>query len=130
MFMLKLMDFVTMTPIEEDDDINFLIADIEAVNKTINLSNNQATYFARMAEMATEDNFKELLRLTDFACQYYNTNIDYIDYLRDVYEFRRKGINMYHGGKNDYMDVFDQFMQKKLAEFEKVQVKSVEKVKK
>ena len=26
---------------------------------------------------------------------------DYIDYLRDVYEFQRKGINMYHGGKED-----------------------------
>ena len=30
--MLKLMDFVTMSPIEEDIDISFLEADIEAVN--------------------------------------------------------------------------------------------------
>ena len=37
---------------------------------------------------------------------------------------------MYHGGKNDYTELFDQFMQKKLAEIEKVQVKPVEKVKK
>lgn len=130
MFMLKLMDFVSMTPIEEDTDINFLVADIEAINKMINLSNNQATYFARIAEAATEENFKELLRLVDFACVYYNSNIDYIDYLRDVYEFQRKGINMYHGGKEDSTEIFDQFMQKKLQEFEKVKVKPVEKVKK
>lgn len=130
MFMLKLMDFVAMSPIEEDIDISFLEADIEAVNKEINLSNNQAFYFARIAEAANPDNFKELLRLVDFSCEYYNKSVDYIDYLRDVYEFQRKGINMYHGGKEDYSEVFDKFMQKKLAEFEKGKEKPVEKTKK
>ena len=127
MFMLKLMDFVTMSPIEEDIDISFLEADIEAVNKEVNLSNNQAFYFARIAEAANPDNFKELLRLVDFSCEYYNKSVDYIDYLRDVYEFQRKGINMYHGGKEDNSEVFDKFMQKKLAEFEKGKEKPVEK---
>lgn len=129
-FMLKLMDTLTFASPEEDSDVHFLDADIEAVDKVIQLSNNQATYFARIAECATEANFKELLRLMDFACEYYNQNIDYIDYLRDVYEFQRKGINMYNGSKVDYMELFDQFMQNKLAEFEKAKEKPVEKVKK
>ena len=84
--MLKVMDTLTFASLEEDSDIHFLDADIEAINQMIVLSNNQATYFARIAELATEDNFKELLRLVDFTCAYYNNNIDYIDYLRDVYE--------------------------------------------
>ena len=129
-FMLKLMDTLTFASPEEDSEVHFLNADIEAVDKVIQLSNNQATYFARIAECATESNFKELLRLMDFACEYYNQNIDYIDYLRDVYEFQRKGINMFNGSKVDYMELFDQFMQKKLAEFEKAKEKPVEKVKK
>ena len=129
-FMLKLMDTLTFASPEEDSDVHFLDADIAAVDKVIQLSNNQATYFARIAECASEANFRELLRLMDFACEYYNQNIDYIDYLRDVYEFQRKGINMFNCSKEDYMGLFDQFMQKKLAEFEKAKEKPVEKVKK
>ena len=37
---------------------------------------------------------------------------------------------MYHGGKEDNSEVFDKFMQKKLAEFEKGKEKPVEKTKK
>ena len=128
--MLKLMDNLTFASPEEDSDVHFLDADIAAVDKVIQLSNNQATYFARIAECATESNFKELLSLMAIACEYSNNNIDYIDYLRDVYEFQRRGINMFNGSKVDYMELFDQFMQKKLAEFEKAKEKPVEKVKK
>ena len=127
--MLNIMEFMTFASPDEDSDIAFLKADIEAVEKEINLSNKQAFYFARIAESATNDNFKELLRLVDFSCEYYNKNIEYIDYLRDVYEFQRKGINMYHGGKEDLIEVFDEFMQKQLAKYEKVQEKPVEKKK-
>ena len=130
MMMLKLMDFIMMNPIEEDDDVNFLIKDIEAINKAIELGNNQATYFARIAESSTEENFKEMLRLVDFASDYYSKNMDYVDYLRDFYEFQRKGINMFISGKEDYTEVFDEFMQKKLGELEKVSEKPVEKIKK
>ncbi len=130
MFMLKLIDFITMTPIEEDTDINFLVADIKAVNEIIELSNYQAGYFAEIAERVTEENFKELLRLVDFSSMYYSKNLDYLDYLRDVYEFQRKGINMFKSGIEDNRKSFDEFMQKKLKEFAKVQVKPVEKVKK
>ena len=130
MMMLKLMDFIMLNPIEEDDDVNFLIKDIEAISKAVELANTQATYFARIAESATAKNFKEMLKLVDFATKYYSENMEYIDYLRDFYEFRRKGINMFISGKEDHTEVFDEFMQKELAKYEIEKTKPVEKIKK
>lgn len=126
MFMLKLTDFITLKPIEEDRDVSFLAEDINILNRIINLGNKQAEYFAKIAELATESNFGELLRLLDFSCEYYNKNIDYLDYLRDKNEFRIKGI-VYQGTYNDFIQSFDTFMQKKLQEFEKQPEKAVEK---
>lgn len=129
-FMLNVMDTVTFTPPEEDSDLAFLNADLQAVEKSLELIDNQTNYLLEIAMRGTEQNVQELLKLVDFLCLQYGKNVDYIDYLRDVYEMQRKGFSMYNPTHEDTTEVLAEFMQKQLAKYEKVDLKPVEKKKK
>lgn len=120
--------FRNMFPfIFEEEDISFYDYDNELLLQGVALAGNQRTYFETMKNIATEENYKELLRLADFSTDYYNNHISYIETQRDVLEMNFKGYNMSNSKYKDNRDVFHAFFMEKINELTPHKV--VEKVK-
>ena len=102
--------FRNMFPfIFQEEDIEFYDYDNKLLLEGVASSANQKQYFEVMKNVATEDNYKELLRLTDFASDYYNSFIDYIESSRDILEMKFKGYTMYNSRCTDNREPFHKF---------------------
>ena len=120
--------FRNMFPfIFEEEDISFYDYDNELLLQGVALAGNQRTYFETMKNIATEENYKELLRLADFSTDYYNNHISYIETQRDVLEMNFKGYNMCNSKYKDKRQMFHEFFMEKINELTPHKV--VEKVK-
>lgn len=120
--------FRNMLPfIFEQEDISFYDYDNELLLQGVALAGNQRNYFETMKNIATEENYKELLRLADFSTDYYNNHISYIETQRDVLEMNFKGYNMCNSKYKDNRDIFHEFFMKKINELTPHKV--VEKIK-
>lgn len=84
-------------------------------------------YFERISSIVTKDNFKELTKLVDFSCEYFNQHIDYFESKRDSLELSYRGINL-NSNKINEITVFEEFMNRKLDTYGNI--KAVEKTKK
>ena len=112
----------------EEEDISFYDYDNEMLLEGVGLASMQKGYLEAMKRIATEDNFKELLRLADFSTDYYNFHIDYIETGRDILEMNFKGYNMSNSKYFDCRSEFHQFFMEKINEMTPHNV--VEKVRK
>ena len=121
--------FRNMFPfIFEEEDISFYDYDNELLLQGVALAENQKKYFEIMKQIATEENYKELLKLTDFTTDYYNNHIGFIESGRDILEMNFKGYNMSNSRYKDNRDVFHEFFMEKVNELTPHNI--VEKVKK
>ena len=100
----------------EQEDIEFYDYDNEFLEQGVQLAYAQKGYYQAIKEIATEKNYKELLRLTDFAADYYCRHIDYIETGRDIIEMRFKGYNMTNSRCTDNRRPFHEFFMEKISE--------------
>ena len=107
--------------------IEFFEEDNKILDEFIKLAEDYRDYFANAIESVNKDNYKEILKLTDFSIDYYNQNIAYLEGKRDSLEYLFKGIQ-YLSGKEDNRSVIAEFQKKKLQELSNN--KEVEKTKK
>lgn len=75
-------------------------------------------YFERIKLLATEENYKELLRLADFADDYYKGHMEFFENQREMLELELRGIHMFHPSYEDNRKAFREFMKKHLKDFE------------
>lgn len=102
--------------------------DNEILREIIAYITSYRELFERVLALADENNFKELVRFLDFAVEYYNQQMSYFESRRDALEYAAKGINFYNRKYSDEREVFQEFIEKKLSEYNST--KSVEKIKK
>ncbi len=93
---------------------------LEAIIKVI-LS--QKEKYESVDSIVTDENFRELTRLVDFSCEYYNQHIDYFESRRDALKYSYRGITYYDGKYQNNSMVFDEFFDKKLKEYQERNVK-------
>ena len=84
---------------------------------------NQKEKLERAHSIVTDKNFREVTRLVDFSCEYYNQYIDYFENRRDSLEFSCRGITYYDGKYQNNSMVFDEFFDKKLKVYQERNVK-------
>ena len=105
----------------------FYDADNELINEGIQLAYKQKKYFKSIISISKEDNYDELLKLTEFTIYYYNSHVEYIDIKRDILEMYIKGYNMTNSRGKDNRKVFDEFFNEKIKELstykEKIMIK-------
>ena len=87
-----------------------------------------AEIYKRLIVLADDDNYMELLKLIDFASIYYDSNIEYFEYLRDCLEMNLKGYSMCNSRYSDTREEFGKFVDKKISEYEDVKVYKLKKV--
>ena len=107
----------------QEEELEIYDEDTEIVQDCIAVTRKYREYYERIQALATEENFRELVRLVDFSCDYYSSQMDYYDYLRDMLEFNAKGIRMYNSKYQDSRESFDQFMEKRIKAMEEQQGK-------
>lgn len=112
----------------EEEDVSFYKQDNAILDESIQLTIKQEEYFQKIIEIASEENIQELVKLTDFCCEYYNQHIDYLESKRDALEYAYKGYNFYNGRLEDNRESFNRFFEQKMKELSPQ--KSVEKTKK
>ena len=100
----------------EEEDIEFYDYDNDFLEQAIKLSYNQKAYYQALKEIARENNYKELLRLKDFAFDYYNIHKDFIETAREIIELRFQGITMYNSKYQDNREPFHEFFMEKISE--------------
>lgn len=100
----------------QEEDIDFYNYDNEILLEGVAMSTVQKEYLSTIKAISTESNYKELLKLTDFATDYYNSFIDYIESSRDILEMRFKGYTMYNGRCVDNRKPFNEFFMEKINE--------------
>ena len=103
----------------EQEEVELYDEDTEIVQDCIVITRRYRDYYERIQAIATEENFREFLRLVDFSCEYYSSQMDYYDYLRDSLEFWAKGIRMYNSKYEDNKESFNDFMEMKIQAIEK-----------
>ena len=77
-----------------------------------------ADFFKRLHNIAKEDNYKELIRLVDYADELYDAQRDYYDYERDRIEITAQGIYMINSRYENNRNSLIEFLNKKVAELE------------
>ena len=77
----KIRNFLSF--IFESEEVEFYDYDNSIIFSIIELIETYRTYFKKIINVANEDNYKELVKLTDFIAKYYlgvETNVDLITY--------------------------------------------------
>jgi flagellin-specific chaperone FliS len=97
--------------------------DNELIYEIIDLIDSYKNNFIRIKREACEDNYKELVKLIDFSCVYFNNHIDYYDDKRATLEFELKGIGYSNCKYENNIKVFQEFFDKKINELCKKQEK-------
>ena len=100
----------------EEEDLEFYDQDNSILLEGLRMIVLQREYLGAIKDIATEKNFGELLRLVDFATDYFNDHISYVETERDVLEMQLKGYTMVNSRYQDNREPFNEFMMKKLSE--------------
>ena len=82
------------------------------------LDDEYERYYETIKRIATEQNYKELLRLADFANEYYKRHMDFLDNQREMLELELRGVHMFHPSYEDSREAFREFMKIHLQELE------------
>lgn len=106
--------FFGLFRIEEED---YYGEDNKILEELLDFISKYKEYYRKLSSIVTKENFQELTRLVDFACEYYNKHIDYFEYKRDILEYSYKGI-MYSENRVNLIKEFDEFFTKKIAQYE------------
>jgi hypothetical protein len=123
---LKIRNFLLMNP--NDDVFTYINMDNAILDEIIIMTQEYKNNFERLLEIATESNYKELVKLVDFSCEYYNNHINFFETKRDTIEYLFSGFNYYNSKYDDNREVFQEFFNKKINELSPI--KNVEKTKK
>lgn len=103
----------------EEEDIEFYDEDNNILQEIINLIRKYLEFYKKIKEIGTEDNFQELVKLVDFACEYYGKQIDYYEYRRDQLELSFKGFYMTNPRHQDNKETLLSFIESRISEIEK-----------
>lgn len=101
-----------------EEEVELYDEDNDIVMECIDYTRKFREFYERIQALATEENFRELLRLVDFSTGYYSSQMDYYDYLRDRIEYTAKGIFVCDPRKEDTRKEFYEFMEKRLKKIE------------
>lgn len=102
----------------EQEEVELYDEDSEVLKSCIEVTRKYREFYERIQSIATEENFKELVRLVDFSCEYYEKQMDYYDYLRDSLDLNARGIRMYNSRYEDYKEPFFAFMEEEIKKWE------------
>ena len=75
--------------------------------------------FKKIINVANEDNYKELVKLTDFIAKYYGETIDYYEFERDRLEAAYKGFQMSNSKYENNQKIISEFFNNKIQKYEK-----------
>ena len=103
----------------QEEDVDLYAEDDKILHSCIDYLELLRKFYQRIQGMATEDNFRELVKLVDFSDVYYSSQMDYYDFLRDRLEMLARGYNLYNSRYEDTKEPYTEFMNKKLAEIKK-----------
>jgi len=97
------------------EEVNILDEDNEILGEISSLTGSYRSMYETMIDIADENNYQELVKLVDFATEYYNQHIDYFESQRDSLEMALRGISMYNPRYHDDRKVINEFINKKLS---------------
>lgn len=75
-------------------------------------------YFERMNNIVSRDNFVELNKLLNFLLDYYEENINYLNFKREKLNAQYKGTSIVEPEYDYNFELIDKFANKKLSSFE------------
>ena len=111
----KIINFVTLLA---QDEVEYYEEDMEYLDQQINLTKYFFNLYLNMISVSNEENCQELVKLYDFAAQYYIKQIDYYDYSRDQLESLLRGIQLYNSKYEDNDEVIRKFFDLKMSKYE------------
>ena len=92
-----------------EEDIEYYDADTDILFQFVKLANIQKSYLKSILKVSTSENFKELLKLTEFTTEYYNNHFDYIEVKRNNLELEFQGDRIIKNKYEDYREEFNEF---------------------
>lgn len=102
----------------EQEDVEFYDYDDAIVKDCITYTQQFSSFYQRMIEIATEENYQELNKLYDFSLNYYEEQTSYYDAKRDQVEMAFRGFSLYNGKYQNTREPFFEFMDQKIKEME------------
>lgn len=111
----KILNFVTFM---RQDVVEFYEENQEIIEKQISLTEFYYELYNRMMSVVSSENVLELVKLFDFAAQYYIKQIDYYDYSSEQLESLLSGIQMFHSKYEDNDEAIRKFFDLKLSKLE------------
>lgn len=106
-----------------EEETEFYDYDNKILDELTTLVLTYRTYYEKMIELSNQNNYLELVKLTDFLIHYYSQHIDYYEYRRNKLEMEIQGYSFYNSKYENNQEVVAEFVEKKLSEFEQAQQK-------
>lgn len=103
----------------QEEDTDFYDEDNQIVNSCLRFTLLFKDFYDRIQKIVNEQNYLELTKLVDFACQYYLSQMAYFDYLRDQLEMHTLGFYFSNSSQEDNEEPFTAFLTHKLEALEK-----------
>ena len=97
-------------------DLSFYDVDMKLLEEKLNTNLSFINYYHQLQELLTEENFNATSFLKEFTSRYYQKNWERLECLRDINEYRIRGIAYYNPQlEEDTRDIFEQFFQEEIT---------------
>ena len=94
----------------EQEDLEFFSEDTGVILRQSCLAERYKGYFSKMATVVSEENFKEIYKLSMFTYDNYTENYRYLESLRDSIAFATQGVR-YFGTEENTQGEFSEFFE-------------------
>lgn len=92
--------------------------DTEVLKDMASLDEEYLRNYERIISIATESNFKKLVKLVDFSYEYYLSHMDIYDKQREMLELEIRGIHLISPCPEDKREELDEFVKSKIKQLE------------
>lgn len=92
--------------------------DTEILNEMISINNDYIKFYNKITRLTNGKNFKELLKLVEFANYYYDNHLDLLEKQREIIGLELRGIHMISPNNGDNRENVQEFLENRLSQLE------------
>lgn len=97
-----------------EQEIDVYDEDTSILNEILQIDEEYLEFYKKVIYLINENNFKELLKLVEFANMYYEIHIDLLERQREMIELELRGIHMISPNNADKRNDITEFLSYKL----------------
>lgn len=97
------------------EDYSWIEDDNVLLDEEIDLVCEYLLYYNKMMGILNEENFRDIYKLVNFTSEYYASNLEHLEDMRDAVNFSSRGIGYCSGSGSNTRDEFREFFNEEFS---------------